>query len=82
MKELEKSDEVKVTEKAALTPSASVSALLAQQFSAIGDSSTRLDKRKKLAKSGPEEADDVDGEGPMPIGILNQIVADKEVTIG
>lgn len=78
LKELEKSDEEKVATKASLTPNASVGALLAQQFSAIGDESARVDKRTKLSKSKPEETEAPEGEGPFSIRYLNQIVADEK----
>ena len=45
------------------TPAASLGALLAKQFSAIGNSETLIDGRSSLKKSGPKEApaDDLKG---------------------
>jgi hypothetical protein len=76
LKELEKSDEEKVATKAAFTPSASVGALLAQKFSAIGDDETRIRKNSKLANSAPEETKP-EAEGPFSIRYLNEIVAEE-----
>lgn len=54
VKELIKSDEQKIAEKAAATPKASIADMIG---SVIGLKETRIDGRTKLAKEGPEETE-------------------------
>ena len=56
VKELTKSDEQKIAEKAAATPKASIADMIG---SVIGLSETRIDGRTKLAKDGPEETEPI-----------------------
>ena len=74
IKELEKSDEEKVSKAAALTPVASVSALLAEQFSTIGDPATRIDGRGTLAQSKPKEVEDDGVKAITPIPFINEMI--------
>lgn len=77
IKELKKSDEEKVSKAAALTPVASVSALLAEQFSTIGDPATRIDGRSTLAQSNPKEVEDGEVKAITPIPFINEMIAGK-----
>ena len=51
-----------------MTPSASIGAMIAKQFSAIGKESTLTSGRESLAKSGPKEAEAEDN-GRLPFSI-------------
>jgi hypothetical protein len=77
IKELKKSDEEKVSKAAAMTPSASVSAILAKQFSAIGDKESQIDGRSSLAQSTPEEAEDDQVKAVTPVPFINEMIAGK-----
>jgi hypothetical protein len=56
VKELEKSDEEKIMEKAANTPKASLDSLLAEHVGGLFNKESQVDGRTTLAKSGPKEA--------------------------
>lgn len=56
LKELERSDEEKIVDKAANTPKASVNALMEQRVDALFSKETQVDGRTSIAKSGPKQA--------------------------
>lgn len=72
---LEQSDEEKVAKQVSLTPSASVSALLAQKFSVIGDEVAKVDRRKSLAKSKPQETKDENYKQSVGIPFIDAMLA-------
>lgn len=67
---LARTDEVKVAEKAALTPYASITELLSK--SVIGNEDARIDGRTRLANDGPEEA--AYDEPITGIGFVDQLI--------
>jgi hypothetical protein len=78
VKALKESDEEKIKKATDLTPTASVSAIMAERISAIGDKSTRVAKNTKLDKASPEEAE-VEIVNPIPF--LNQMIKDEHQTV-
>jgi len=78
VKELKESDEIKIAEKAASTPQASLSALFASYAtSAIGSDAAEVSyhKERKLHQAGPEEAED--GPGSTGIPIVDGFIKDQ-----
>jgi hypothetical protein len=57
MQELKKSDETKIAKVAAEIPAASIGAIIARDFRAVGSDKTKLDGRTTEAKDGPLETD-------------------------
>lgn len=57
VKELEKTDEQKIVDKAQSTPRASLDALLADHIGSLFNKDSQVDGRTSLAKSGPEQAE-------------------------
>lgn len=74
VKELKQADATKIAEAAAVTPPASLAAMIAQQFRAVGAEETRIDGRSTLAKSKPQETQPT-ATGPTPFSIINEFVA-------
>lgn len=75
VKELKQADATKIAEAAAVTPPASLAAMIAQQFRAVGAEETRIDGRSALAKSKPQEAQPSTAAGPTPFSLINDFVA-------
>ena len=55
--ELKESDETKIAKAAADIPAASIGAIIAKQWSAIGADATKVDGRTKESKDGPKETE-------------------------
>lgn len=70
LKELQKDDETKLKAALSETPAAS---LFARIGSVIGSDETYVDGRTSLAKSGPQQTKD--SNGPTPVGLLNELIA-------
>jgi hypothetical protein len=70
LKSLARTDDVKVAEKAALTPYASITELLSK--SVIGNEDALIDGRTRLAKDGPEET--AYDEPITGIGFVDQLI--------
>ena len=75
LNKLEQSDEEKVAKQVSLTPSASVSALLAQKFSVIGDEVAKVDRRKSLARKKPQETKDEHYKQSVGIPFIDAMLA-------
>jgi len=74
-KDIEKTDEEKIADKAENVPAASISALIAQQMSVIGTSATKIDGRSKEAKDGPEEKEVIEDVTGIPF--VDKMIADE-----
>ena len=68
-------DQTKIKQQAEFTPVASLSAMLAQNFRAVGSEEAAVDGRSALAKSKPKESQST-GErgGRLPIPFLNDMI--------
>lgn len=75
VKELKQADTAKIAETASVTPPASLAAMIAAQFRAVGADETRIDGRSALAKSKPQEAQPLTQAGPTPFSLINEFVA-------
>lgn len=65
--------EKKVADKIASTPTASLAGLMSKNLSVTDKKETEVDGRETLAKSGPEEAEEVAGETGIPF--IDQMLA-------
>jgi hypothetical protein len=73
LKELQRSDEEKVAQKAEETPAASLGDLLRHR--AVGSDEARVDGRTKEARVGPKETSPIAADGPTPSTFLNAMMA-------
>jgi hypothetical protein len=71
LKELERSDEEKIAEKAEGVPALSLADMIRGR--AVGSEEARVDGRTKEGSAGPLEADPTSKDGPMPVDFLNEL---------
>lgn len=74
VKALKESDDVRIAEKAELTPAASLQEIV---NSVIGHKDTRVDKRSQYHRDGPKQADP-DADGPTPVPLLNMFISGED----
>lgn len=72
---LKASDAEKVAKQAAVSPLASLAALV--QKSVVGDDAARVDGRTALGRSAPEETQPPAANGPYPFPIVNDLIAGR-----
>ena len=77
LKQIEQSETTRLAQKAAMTPLASLSALVSQQIlgSPIGSEQARVDGRTSLAKSAPEETPAPNNKQKIGIPFLDAMVS-------
>ena len=76
MQELKKSDETKIAKVAADIPAASIGAILARQFTAIGSEKTKIDGRTTEANDGPQETEPT--RAKTHIGFIDDMISEEE----
>ena len=73
--ELKKSDETKIAETVQNIPAASIGAIIARNFSAIGAKKAKVDGRTKESKDGPEETE---ATAPLThIGFIDKMLTEE-----
>jgi len=76
MQELKKSDETKIAKVAGGIPAASIGAIIARDFRAIGSEKTKLDGRTTEAKDGPLETDPT--RAKTHIKFIDDMISEEE----
>ena len=76
MQELKKSDETKIAKVAADIPAASIGAILARQFTAIGSEKTKIDGRTTEANDGPLETEPT--RAKTHIGFIDDMISEEK----
>ena len=73
--ELKESDETKITKTVQGIPAASIGAIIARNFSAIGTDAAKMDGRTRESKDGPEETEPVAPR--IGVGFIDKMLAEE-----